>query len=147
MQKSAKYGLQIETLGRFRVIRSGSPVKEAEWHGGQARKALPAIPCWKMPTASHGPLCRHWQAQRGAEDLPGMREGPSGGAGRRAGGVNCLPVQENRNPALSVSGAATGQEARVTFWLVVFKCGWGPCTRNSIIGHRFGGEGLQVKTV
>jgi LuxR family transcriptional regulator, maltose regulon positive regulatory protein len=35
--------LKIETLGGFRVIRSGSSVKEEEWHGSQAKNLLKAI--------------------------------------------------------------------------------------------------------
>ncbi|MBI4764324.1 MAG: tetratricopeptide repeat protein [Deltaproteobacteria bacterium] len=35
--------LRIETLGGFRVIRSGSPVKEEEWHGSLTKNMLKAI--------------------------------------------------------------------------------------------------------
>jgi two-component SAPR family response regulator len=35
--------LKIETLGRFRVIRAGSSVKEEEWHGSQTKNLLKAI--------------------------------------------------------------------------------------------------------
>jgi LuxR family maltose regulon positive regulatory protein len=35
--------LRIETLGGFRVIRSGSPVKEEEWQGSQTKNLLKAI--------------------------------------------------------------------------------------------------------
>ncbi|MBI4764329.1 MAG: hypothetical protein HY787_06970 [Deltaproteobacteria bacterium] len=35
--------LRIETLGGFRVLRSGSPLKEEEWHGSQTQNLLKAI--------------------------------------------------------------------------------------------------------
>ncbi|MEW6184845.1 MAG: bacterial transcriptional activator domain-containing protein, partial [Thermodesulfobacteriota bacterium] len=37
--------LKIETLGRFKVIRSGSPLKEEEWHGSQTKNLLKVILC------------------------------------------------------------------------------------------------------
>ena len=43
LHRSTLPRLKIETLGGFRVIRSGSPVKEEEWHGSQAKNLLKAI--------------------------------------------------------------------------------------------------------
>jgi LuxR family transcriptional regulator, maltose regulon positive regulatory protein len=43
LHRSTLPRLKIETLGGFRVLRSGSPVKEEEWHGSQAKNLLKAI--------------------------------------------------------------------------------------------------------
>lgn len=43
LQRSSLSHLKIETLGRFRVLRSGSPMKEEEWHGSRAKSVFKAI--------------------------------------------------------------------------------------------------------